>query len=108
MEMTGFAKPAYSTKTTSYTVKHVQRRPGGPARHGPRSNVAGTTAAARGWDDVAEAKSQALNGDDHNSPLGGSGEKQPPNAFDFDAWGPNQEVKKAQPYDSEHGGFRCE
>ena len=29
MEMTGFAKPSYS-KTTSYTVKHVRRRPGGP------------------------------------------------------------------------------
>ena len=110
MEMTGFAKPAYSTKTTSYTVKHVQRRPGGPARR--TKNVAGTNAAARGWDDVAEAKSQALNGDgdgnENNSPLGGgSGEKQQPGgAFDFDNWG-KQEVQKAQPYDDNGGGFRC-
>ena len=109
MEMTGFAKPAYSTKTTSYTVKHVQRRPGGPARR-PGNNVAGSAAEARGWGDVAEAKSAALGGDDfaNENNSGGSGEKQPPGAFDFDNWGTGQEVKKAQPYDSDYGGFRCQ
>ena len=87
MEMAGLKKSTSNTKTTSYTVKHVQRRPGGPAR---RPKNIGNAAAARGWDDVAEAKSQALGGGDgdeeNNSPLG-SGEKNQPGSFDFDSWG---------------------
>ena len=42
-----------ASKSTTYTVKHVKRRPGGPAR---RPGGVGGAAAARGWDDVAEAK----------------------------------------------------
>lgn len=54
MEMTGLGPTKSTTsKGSSYTVKHVKRRPGGPARQGG----VGGAAAARGWDDVAEAKS---------------------------------------------------
>ena len=51
--MTGLGPTKSGNKGSTYTVKHVRRRPGGPAR---QTGGVGGAAAARGWDDVAEAK----------------------------------------------------
>ena len=63
-EMAGISKPSKSySSTTSYTVRHVQKASGPPKRRGyygsGQSNL-GANAIARGWDDVADAKAQAM------------------------------------------------
>ena len=85
--MQGFGNSPSSrqTKVTSYTVKQVQRRPVGRGSR-TTTNINGSAAAARGWDDVAAARDQAFGGDDGDEKYG-SDEKPNPTSFDFDNFG---------------------